>query len=51
MWGEIMNNYYMKPTYKRPYYYFNHINTSDKEISNSNSSSINSTAIPTNEVK
>lgn len=51
MWGEIMNNYYMKPTYKRPYYYFNHINTLDKEISNSNSSSINSTAIPTNEVK
>lgn len=51
MWGEVMNNYYMKPTYKRPYYYFNNINTKNKEIGNSNSTSINATTVPTNEVQ
>ena len=27
MWGEVMNNYYMKPSYKRPYYYLHNVNT------------------------
>lgn len=40
MWGEIMNNYYMKPTYKRPYYYFNNINTNTEELPNTNTNSI-----------
>lgn len=53
MWGEVMNNYYMKPTYKRPYYYFNYINTfnSNVEISNSNSTSIANSNVPTAEVQ
>jgi hypothetical protein len=28
MWGEIINNYYFKPSYKMPYYYIHNINTS-----------------------
>lgn len=36
MYGEIINNYYQKPSYKRPYYYINHFNTEGKEIPNTN---------------
>ena len=44
MYTQIMNNAYMKPSFKRPYYYINNVNTSidiptnstlDTEISNS----------------
>lgn len=34
IWGQVINNAYMKPSYKRPYYYLNYIN--------------NATAVPTN---
>ena len=34
LWSQIINNFYMKPSYKRPYYYLHHVN--------------NSTSIPTN---
>lgn len=30
MYGQIINNAYMCPTYKRPYYFINNINISDK---------------------
>ena len=26
LWGQIINNYYMRPTYKRPYFYLNNVN-------------------------
>lgn len=29
-WSTIINNAYMCPTYRRPYYYIHHVNTSDK---------------------
>lgn len=49
MWGEVMNNYYMKPTYKRPYYYFNNIHTGEnKEFPNDNSINIQNSPIPNN---
>lgn len=40
MFGGIINNYYLKPSYKRPYYFINSINTSstlktNEEIDNS----------------
>ena len=49
MWGEVMNNYYMKPTYKRPYYYFNNIHNSDnKELPNGTSINIQNNPVPNN---
>jgi len=27
MWGEIINNAYLKPSYKKPYYYIHNVNT------------------------
>lgn len=29
MFSQIINNYYLRPCYKRPYYYINNVNTSD----------------------
>ena len=29
LWSQIINNFYMKPSYKRPYYYLHHVNTSN----------------------
>lgn len=26
MWGQVINNFYMRPTYKRPYYYIHNVN-------------------------
>ena len=26
LWGQVINNYYMRPTYERPYYYLNNVN-------------------------
>lgn len=26
LWGQIINNYYMRPTYERPYFYLNNVN-------------------------
>jgi hypothetical protein len=28
LWSQILNNFYMRPTYKRPYFYVNNTNTS-----------------------
>lgn len=36
LYGEILNNYYMRPSHKRPYYYINNINTNKSEIPNTN---------------
>lgn len=30
MWGGIINNHYMRPMYKRPYYYIHNVNTPKK---------------------
>lgn len=29
MWGQIINNFYLKPSYKQPYYFIHNINTSE----------------------
>lgn len=29
MWSKIINNFYMRPSYKRPYYYIHNVNSSD----------------------
>ena len=29
LWSQVINNFYMRPMYKRPYYYINNINHSD----------------------
>lgn len=34
MWGQIINNFYMKPSYKRPYYYIHNVNTSESRPTN-----------------
>ena len=34
MYGGVINNYYQKPSYKRPYYYLNTINTSNEIVTN-----------------
>lgn len=34
MFGGTINNYYSKPSYKRPYYYLNTINTSNSIVTN-----------------
>ena len=26
LWGQVINNYYMRPTHERPYYYLNNVN-------------------------
>lgn len=34
MFGGILNNHYNKPSYKRPYYYINNINTVNEPVTN-----------------
>ena len=36
MYGGVINNYYQKPSYKRPYYYLNNINIKDSIITDQN---------------
>lgn len=31
LWGQIINNFYMKPSYKKPYYYLHNVNNNLKE--------------------
>ena len=31
LWGQIINNFYMKPSYKRPYYYLHNVNPVDRK--------------------
>ena len=51
IWSHIINNFYMRPSYKQPYYYITNINTNTAEtpnwISNTPSSSI---TVPTNPI-
>lgn len=30
IWGQIINNFYMRPSYKRPYYYIHNVNTAEE---------------------
>ena len=34
MYTQVLNNAYMRPMYKRPYYYLNNINTANKIVTN-----------------
>ena len=36
LWSQILNNFYMKPIYKRPYFYINNVNTSTSLPTNPN---------------
>ena len=49
LYGEILNNYYMRPSYKRPYYYINNINTSS-EKANTNVGQVDGGNLPTNPI-
>ena len=31
MWSQVINNFYMRPMYKRPYYYINNINHQEND--------------------
>lgn len=44
LWPQIINNFYMRPSYKRPYYYINNVNTSVGQ-NKSNVSNLNPTNI------
>lgn len=33
-WGTVINNFYMKPSYKRPYYYIHNVNTRESVSTN-----------------
>lgn len=50
LYGEIINNYYMRPTYKRPYYYINNINNIIGEKPNTNVGRIDGVELPTNPI-
>ena len=49
LYGEVLNNYYMRPSYKKPYYYINNINTSN-ELANTNVGQIGGGNLPTNPI-
>ena len=49
LYGEVLNNYYMRPSYKKPYYYINNINTSN-ELANTNVGQIGGGSLPTNPI-
>ena len=44
LWPQIINNFYMRPSYKKPYYYIHNVNTSVGK-SNNNVSNLNPTNI------
>ena len=46
LYGEVINNYYMRPTYKRPYYYINNINNISGEKPNTNIGKVDGTNNP-----
>lgn len=41
LWGQIINNYYMRPTYERPYYYLNNVNANQDVPTNPQSTDMN----------
>ena len=41
LWGQIINNYYMRPTYERPYYYLNNVNVNQDVPTNPQSTDMN----------
>jgi hypothetical protein len=43
MFSQIINNYYLRPCYKRPYYYINNVNTSSTFPTTTNQAVINPT--------
>ena len=49
LYGEVLNNYYMRPSYKKPYYYINNINTSS-EKANTNVGQVGGGNLPTNPI-
>lgn len=45
-WSQIINNWYMRPSYRKPYYFINNVNTN--EYTGSNGQTYNSPSIATN---
>jgi hypothetical protein len=31
-WSQVVDNYWLRPSYKRPYYYIHNVNTNDPEV-------------------
>ena len=50
LYGEVLNNYYMRPSYKKPYYYINNINTDKSEVANTNVGDVGDGKLPTNPI-
>lgn len=51
IWSQIINNFYMRPSYKRPYYYITNINTNKAETPNWTSNTPDgTTTVPTNPI-
>lgn len=50
LYGEVLNNYYMRPSYKKPYYYINNINTGKSELANTNVGQVGGGNLPTNPI-
>ena len=49
LWGQIINNFYMKPSYKRPYYYLHNVNPVAKVAQDANDQDVASYPhVPTN---
>ena len=49
LWGQILNNFYMKPSYKKPYYYLHNVNPVAQVDGSSDESDVASKAhVPTN---
>ena len=49
LWGQILNNFYMKPSYKKPYYYLHNVNPVAQVAGSTDTSDVASTEhVPTN---
>jgi hypothetical protein len=49
LWGQILNNFYMKPSYKKPYYYLHNVNPVAKADGATDDSDVESYGhVPTN---
>lgn len=48
LWGQIINNFYMKPSYKKPYYYLHNVNPVSKSIEDKDTVAQSAVHVPTN---
>ena len=48
MWSQIINNFYMRPMYKRPYYFIHNVNSYPEDSQWSNSQNVPNTTVDLN---